>query len=322
MRRCARLTRVALALATCGAGVAIPATVLAACGAAPASLTRGGPSSGAPRSSPVGAGRTVPVRFSVSLSQRTVTYGGPSVTLSIRMTTGVSQETVGLQALGPYWPDRAVRGSPLRMTDERVAGPGMITGHFSSTGTATVQGEQVCSRGAPSPEGSGVDLALPANSTSVLSYHIRLVSPPWPRTNYDPALLANIPASGNDVSYQHLRTPALSATAPGGMHITLSAGPYRRHNIFGAILVGRNRVVTMVGRTDPAIGAQTVQLRYQDTRSQRTGLFAVVHTDARGRFTSSWRPSRRGLYTIIATYVHPERGLTTDSNCDLAIEVG
>lgn len=195
-----------------------------------------------------------PVAFSVSVSQHTLIYGGPAVTLAIEMRTGPSPRTVGIQRTGPSWPERAVSGSPLALTNERVQGQGTIESHSVHGGVPQQPGEPVCARGEGDAQGYGVDLALPAHSTTTLSYDVRLAAPPWPHTSYDPRLLANIPASNatvRGISFYPLVTPRLASGRPSGVHIMMSAYPHRHRDPFGAVLVPRGGAVTISGHTDP-----------------------------------------------------------------------
>jgi hypothetical protein len=229
------------------------------------------------------------------------------------MTTGASAEKVSIGSHAS-WPDRFVVGAPLLMTNERFVGSGAITGHYITTGTVSAVG---CRRGAPSADGSGVTLSLAANSTSVLTYELRLAAPPWPGTDYDPQFSAAVAGA----SYR-LNTPPISVTKPSGVRISLSARSPQHRESAGVLYVRRGDLVLISGTTDPVLARERIFLgytaRFPASSRERTGSIGVVRTDAHGRFTRKWRP-RAGIYTIRATHRRSTPGMLADSNCDLGI---
>ena len=73
-----------------------------------------------------------------------------------------------------------------------LSGAGRITGRFASGGAASTL---LCSRGAAPPDGVGVDVSLPPNSTTILSYTARLAVPPWPGLRPTIGAYAYLPAT-------------------------------------------------------------------------------------------------------------------------------
>lgn len=71
-----------------------------------------------------------------------------------------------------------------------------------------------------------------------------------------------------------------------------------------AIAVQAGQRITIVGRIEPEVRGEKIQLRYLTVRSSRRAHpLATLHTDCRGRFeTQPWRPRHPGLYKIVAIY--------------------
>jgi hypothetical protein len=262
--------------------------------------------------------------FAVSVSRRRLAYRKDEATLSIRMITGPTAETVGIQVDTPSWPDPNVEGSPLGVAHERIVGAGRITGHSASSGGGRAAYSSVCSRGPGG--GAAVAVSLPAQSRTTLSYRVALAAPPWPGAALSLAVTAGIPASAPDPASQittyPLGTLRFTAASPSGVQIKLSAlaGTHRdRRALYPAVRHGRRVIIG--GETAPRLNHQPLQIGYQSTITGRRGTIGTIETDHDGRFKIIWRPEQRGIYTITAGYQHPASGLLADHACDLALSV-
>jgi hypothetical protein len=276
------------------------------------------------------AGRTSPaVSFHLSVSRHALSYRGRPAVLSIRMQTGASAETVAIEPMVSVWADPNVIGSPLKLSGERVSGAGRITTHSVSSCCTTTPG--TCARGAPPPEGSGVDLSLPAESTTTLTYRVALAAPPWRHSPMSVSVSAGIPAVANDpnaIREHELGTRRFTIHGPTGVHITLSLPRGLAEEHAGELFVAHGRGVTILGRTTPRLRGQRFHVAYQHFRQHPDappitshGSIGTAVTDNNGLFRIAWRPARAGLYVIDATYRQPTRGLLADRTCDLALTV-
>jgi hypothetical protein len=266
-----------------------------------------------------------PVDFSYTVSTHTLRYGGAGAIASVVMRTGASAETVSLGLQPSSWQDRDMYGSPLRTSDQQVTGAGRITGGFASGGGAFAEGASICDRGGPPDTGGGITLALPANSTTQVSYRVRLAAPPWPAPIFL-GIAVTVPASApyaSAITRYSLGPQQFAVRGPTGVHIQLSA------TIGGAHRVGDDpypvapagHSVTIRGTTNPEVLRGQVQVGYRATIGTRRGTIGVVTTDQHGAFHVTWKPPAQGTYTITTSYRHPAAGLLADHNCDLALTV-
>lgn len=279
----------------------------------------------------IGGGSQTPVTFRVSVSRHVLAYRGQSATLAIRMQTGTTAETVAIKPVVSVWPDPNVIGSPLTLSDERISGVGRITSDFTSS-CCTVPAA-ACYRGGPPPEGSGVDVSLPAGSTTTLTYRVAIAAPPWRSTVMTVSLTAGVPAVSNDPNAIHeylLGTHRFSVRGPTGVHIALSVAPGSTGKpIPGqAARVVRRQTVVILGRTSPRlrdqrirVGFDRIQIGPHPPAGSVHGRIGTATTNENGGFRLAWRPIRAGLYVVDASYPHPTSGLLADRACDLALSV-
>jgi hypothetical protein len=267
-----------------------------------------------------------PVAFSYSVSRHSLRYNGAAATASVKLRTGVLAQTVSLGLEPSSWQDRDMFGSPLRTYDQRIAGAGRITGGFASTCCGFAAGQSICQRGAPPDTGGGIDLALPAESTTTVSYRVRLAAPPWRPAPIYLGVVVGVPAiapSSSQISYYHLGPELFAIRGPTGVHIQLAAdvaGARREHNApYPAVSVGH--MVKIAGTTIPKVVGARLQIGYKATTGGRGREIGTVTTDRRGAFRIGWKPPARGIYTITTAYRHPRPGLLADHNCDLALSV-
>jgi hypothetical protein len=165
------------------------------------------------------------IRFSLHLSSHRIVFRGPSVVFAVRMQTGGSSETAGIGLTEAGWPNRAVSGSPIAISHEALSWPGRITSGFASSAASVNPFVLLCSRGADRIDGGGVDVSLPADSTSTLTYTVRLAAPTWP--GMEPAIgaYAYIPPvdpTGSGVT-RELGTERLIPAGTTGIRVVLSA---------------------------------------------------------------------------------------------------
>lgn len=276
-------------------------------------------------------GKSRPISFRLSESRHVLAYGGQYATLSVHMHTGSSAETVAIMSEVSGWPDPGVIGSPLELRAERVSGRGRIGIRFVSSCCAVPA--YACARGGPPPQGGGVDLSLPADSATILSYTVKLAAPPWPSLAMSIGVTASIPAVSSDpAAIRHYQVGAarFTASGPTGVRIILSAarGSPGLAPPESPFTVAQDHTLIIVSRTRPELRHQPIQLGYQRVdvglrlgATTLRGRIGVAMTDGTGAFRIAWRPTRRGIYVIIAKYRHPRPGLLADQSCDLAVAV-
>ncbi len=262
------------------------------------------------------------IAFSLHLSGQHLAYGGRSEVFSVRMSTRGSGETAGVGLTQSGWPDPGVGGSPLVVSHETLSGAGRVTGHFASGGAASTL---LCSRGAAPPDGGGVDVSLPPNSTTSLSYTVRLAAPPWPGMRPTIGAYAYLPATdttGGGTARQ-LGVKQLIPAGVTGDHVTLSDSHARGRPRPGHVpSVAARRAVLISGRTDPSLANVRVLLSAQPYLpaglGPLTGL-GNLRTNSRGRFALQWHPNRPRTYMITAELPHPSAPMLPERSCDLTI---
>ena len=107
-----------------------------------------------------------PVAISGSESSRALRYLGPAVTATLTLRTQAVAQTVAVGLQPSVWQDRLMVGSPLRTFDRQISGSGRVTGAYAASGGASLPGASACVRGGSESTGSGIDLSLPARSTT------------------------------------------------------------------------------------------------------------------------------------------------------------
>ena len=120
-----------------------------------------------------------PVSIRGSESSRMLRYRGPAVTATLTLRTQTKAQTVAAGLQPSLWQDRLMVGSPLRTFDRRIVGPGRVTGSYAAGGGGSFLGASACVRGGPQSTGGGIDLLLPARSTTRISWRVALAAPPW-----------------------------------------------------------------------------------------------------------------------------------------------
>lgn len=262
------------------------------------------------------------LRISLHLSRARLAYGQQAV-LSVVMRTGGSAQTVGVGVLDGGWPDADVSGSPVAVSDEALAGPGRITGCFSSGGMSIDPYSMLCACGAVRLDGGGnVNLALPADSTTTLSYMVGFAAMPWQ------GMTAQIGVSTHQPSLDPLDhgitrqlTQRLIATGTPGIRITLTA-PTSRPGEHGDRTVPAHQLLRILGATQPALPGTAIDLASTlngPELAKHTQPIATARTDRNGRFHSSWRPRSPGIYVLQATAPQPPAPYTRDHGCGLKI---
>jgi hypothetical protein len=270
------------------------------------------------------AAAAAPVTLGYAVSTHTLRFAGQASTVSITLHTGPSAETASLGLDPSSWQDRHVFGSPLRTNDQQVTGAGKITGSFASSCCDFPAGASICQRGPPPPSASGIDLALPADNTTTVSYRVRLAAPPWPPAPVYLGIVVGVPAiaqSSSDVSFYHLGPVQFDVRGPSGVHIRLAAagGRHPRRALYPVVAIGGK--VDIVGTTEPKITRARLEIAAVSTTSSHRRMIGNVTTDHTGAFRIDWKPRARGTYTITAAYRHPAPGRLADRSCDLAISV-
>ncbi len=273
----------------------------------------------------VPAAAAAPVSFRYSVSTHTLRYGGAGATASIVMRAGASAQTVSLRVEPSSWQDRHMFGSPLRVFAQHVTGPGRITGTFASSCCDFAAGASICQRGGPPDTGDGIILTLPADSTTTVSYRVRLAAPPWPAPVYL-GMVVGVPASApnpSQITRYHLGPAQFAIRGRTGVHIQLdgAVGGARRKGNAPYPVVSLGHTVKIAGTTKPKLVGARMQIGYQATTSNRRGVIGTVTTDPRGGFSVAWKPPAKGTYTITSSYRRPAAGLLADHNCDLALSV-
>jgi hypothetical protein len=259
---------------------------------------------------------------SLTVSPEEISYQGAPVIVSIRLRTGTTAKTVGVGLNLSDWPDRGVVGTALVASDRRVSGAGRMTSEFVSSCCLTVPWE--CLRG-PEADGGGVDLALPADSTTTLSYQLRLSGPPWQGMRPRVGAWVWTPVPSNNPRTIVPRAQRLRVAGATGVKVVLTSTG-REDARDGLRLTWPGHPVTIRGTTWPRVAGANVRIGIKSTtyRGQRAHTvrrtLATVLTDATGRFKLRWVPPRSAIYRIDAAIPDPERGLLPDSSCDLAID--
>ncbi len=270
-----------------------------------------------------------PITFSMRLSSLRLSVRRRPVVLSIRMQTAGTSGTAGIGLVASRWPDPAVFGIPLALGSPRISGPGMITGGFASGGISLPGGVPLCFRGADSPDGGGVEVSLPANTTSTLTYTVGYAAAPWPQLRPTVGAFAYVPAVSNTGSpATSLGTVHLLTAGRYGLRISLSAPNAVRLGANDlARRVHRGGTVTIVGKTAPLLPDALVKVvadyyaHPNLDHGHRQELIGTARTNRAGIFHVGWRPRRNGDYLIVATPIATRPKPNGDSGCDLTLAV-
>lgn len=262
-----------------------------------------------------------PLRISLHLSSVRLA-SGDRVVASVVLRTGASAETVAVGMFDGGWRDDGVSGSPLAVSDPALIGPGRGTGGFSSGGGSIDPYSLLCARGAFRSDGStGVDVALPAHSTTTLRYTVRLAARPWPWMTAQIGVYTHTPSlDPSDHGTTRRFTRSLVTVGTAGVRITLRA-PTSRPGPYGDRTVRAHRLIPITGTTQPTLPGTPVDvvaaaLHGPDLVERRQAI-ATTRTDRHGRFRSSWHPRTPGIYVIQAATPRPPAPYTRDSGCDL-----
>ncbi len=255
-----------------------------------------------------------------------LSFGGGSVTATLTLTTGATTQTAAVGVEPSQWPDSQVQGSPLRISDQVIAGAGHQTGGYSSGDPSPEVGASSCFRGAPSYEGDGIVLTLPADSSTTVSWQISFAAAPWPAEKTSLSWAVAVPATARDsqlVTERRVGPVALRQVGVTGVHIRLRARggvqPPGQGSLYPRVRSGS--AVQITGTTQPVIPHTRVDVAEVSTTGHRTRGIAAVTTRADGSFVTTWRPQQTGTYTITSAVAHPPDGLLPDKSCDLALTV-
>ena len=265
-----------------------------------------------------------------SLSSPAISLSGPPVTARLSLRTGSVAATVAVGVEPSRWPDADVAGSPLRLTDQTLTGAGRLTGGYAAGGGSRAAGSSQCRRGGPDYQGGGIDLALPANSTTTLSWKVTLAAPPWAFAPTRLGWIIAVPATAKDpareITYRQVTPVRFHVMPPYGVRIHLRAGTGARPAPRGSSLFPYPQVklghpVRIEGSTRPEIARARVRLQAIDTRTHRRRTIGSTVTGTHGAFAVTWRPPHPGVRTITATLAPHQAGVLADHNCDLALSV-
>ena len=262
-----------------------------------------------------------PLRISLHLSSSRLAYG-QKVVVSVVLRTGGSAETVGVGVIDGGWPDAKVSGSPLAVADPALIGPGRVTGYFAAGGGSIDPYSLLCSRGAFRLDGSsGVNVALPAHSTTTLRYTARLAAKPWPGMTTQIGFYTHSPSlDPSDHGTTRRLTRSLTTTGTPGIQITLTA-PSSAPAPYGSRTVRAHRLIPITGTTHPTLPNTPVNLIAATLHGtvEHHQAVATTRTDRHGRFHSPWRPRTPSIYVLQATATHPPAPYTRADGCDLEI---
>jgi hypothetical protein len=269
-----------------------------------------------------------PIAFSLRVSASRLGFAGRPVSLSIRMQTAGMPATAGIGLVTSGWPDPGVVGAPLAFGSPRLSGPGKITSGFASSGGDLAGGAPFCQRGAYSPDGGGVDVSLPADTVTTLSYTVRYAAAPWPGMTPTMAAFAYVPAVNPGGSARSLGSVRLRTVGRVGLRISLSALHVSRpvpHTIIPRMRHGQ--LTTIVGRIAPLVRNALVRVVAESyphparsDRLRRTLIGTAVTNDA-GAFRINWRPRFAGAYMISAAPTRTQTNTPGDVGCDLTLDV-
>lgn len=246
------------------------------------------------------------ITFSLRVSGRHPVFDGRTSVLSVRIRASGSTQTAGIGLTESGWPDRWVSGSPIAVSGETLTGPGRIIGHFASGGGTVDSYAALCPRGANLIDGGGVDVSLPANTTSVLSYRVRIAAPVWPGMRPTIGAYAYVPATsptGGGVT-RALGSQRLIPGGTPGIRVVLAAVGARRGSRGSPASVPLHRTVVIDGSTRPSVAGAEIRLTAKSYR-QRTFTIATrrissTRTDRYGRFRVEWTPETPTTYLITA----------------------
>jgi hypothetical protein len=216
----------------------------------------------------------------------------------------------------------------LRVFGQQITGAGHQSGDYASGDPGGFTGASECVRGAPEYEGDGIDLMLPANSRTSVSWQIALAATPW--VSQVPAVrwLVGVPASADSSSQitdRQIGPQTFHVRGRTGVAIRLHAGagahapaghtglPYRTIN------AGQRAMI--LGTTRPRLNHAPIQLTYAATVGHHHGMIGTAITGPYGTFAINWQPRTRGIDTITAAVRDPPARLLPDRSCDLALDV-
>jgi hypothetical protein len=117
-------------------------------------------------------------------------------------------------------------GSPLRTSDLRISGAGHLTGGFASSCCDIAAGVSRCARGGPENTGDGIDLYLLAESSTTITWQVRLSAPPWVPELTGLGWVVTVPAVAADPSQltrYHVGPQVFTIAGPTGVDIRLAA---------------------------------------------------------------------------------------------------
>ena len=268
-----------------------------------------------------------PVSIRGSESSHALRYHGAPVTATLTLRTAATAQTVAVGLQPSVWQDRLMVGSPLRTFDRQISGPGRVTGGYAAGGGTDLPGASACVRGGPEYAGSGIDLLLPAQSTTRISWRVALAAAPWvPEFTFlgwDIAIPA-IASNPADINRYFTYVP-FRIVGPTGVDIRLTASTGTHPAAPGAALpypvVREGRPVRITGVTRPRVAHTRIRIGYAATTGHQHGTIGTARTNTNGQFEITWRPRTTGTYTITSALPHPPAGLLPDHNCDLALTV-
>jgi hypothetical protein len=261
-----------------------------------------------------------PIKFSVSVSRRSLHYGGTAATLTMTMTTGQTAERqvdVGLTT--PSW-KRGIGGSPLWLYDERMRGAGKIVGHpWSSEGPPNEYSGSCDRGGTPS---FGVDVSLPAHSTSTLTYRVQ---PSWPSAARQSLVLELEATVVNEVVLNGTPTSVGVSYRVGAEHLvamgarsvgaTLTAS-HATAPPYPTVRAGRSTMIG--GKTSPRLGHSRIAVGYISVDGPQHGSIGLATVNSHGAFGVLWKSVPVGDFLITGRTVKTPSVVLRD-RCDLII---
>src|SRR5947209_12600436 len=171
--------------------------------------------------------------------------GARSFMLRVRIANSGPAQRVDVDVHGAAWPGGQTAGGPLSFGAPSLEGPGTVTVAAYSVPAIL---PYACARG-PQFDRDALIVDVPAATTTTLVLPLRAVVPPWPGTDYTPAVSA-IYADGTDVG---VSVPRVRMTGPTGFRIALAV----KHP---QTWIRAGTPVTIVGSTSPRVPNAFVRL--------------------------------------------------------------
>lgn len=253
----------------------------------------------------------------------------PGMRYELRLRTGSSAERFSVLVEPPVFPDGGTPLVPLGMGQGlQLSGDGVPGLGYDIFSTAICNPAQTVPVHGAEVRRMGLDVALPANATTVLSasFDVWRRHAPFPGLKVRPTFLVrNTLANGAPGTVGPpivLRPPAPRITSPLGVRIRWATRP--RSPLVSARKAPVRRPGSLFlirGRTTPVLSKQVITLRVLAGDRGKLRHVARVRTDRTGRFSYRWRPRTTGLKQLFAVYRRQQEGVTSDYTCPRFIRI-